>query len=59
MTKAPSHQGRGLRRSRDISGYAWIMGTMLMELFSLILILGALAVVLPMAIRVFRNRDDR
>lgn len=35
------------------------MGTMLMELFSLILILGALAVVLPMAIRVFRNRDDR
>ncbi len=30
-----------------------------MELFSLILILGALAVVLPMAIRVFRNRDDR
>ncbi len=28
-----------------------------MELFSLILILGALAVVLPMAIRVFRNRD--
>lgn len=35
------------------------MGTMLIELFSLILILGALAVVLPMAIRVFRNRDDR
>jgi hypothetical protein len=32
---------------------------MLMELFSLILILGALAVVLPIAIRVFRNRDDR
>ena len=35
------------------------MGTMLIELFSLILIIGALAVVLPMAIRVFRNRDDR
>ncbi len=30
---------------------------MLMELFSLVLIIGALAVVLPMAIRVFRNRD--
>ena len=32
---------------------------MLMELFSLVLIIGALAVVLPMAIRVFRDhRDD-
>ncbi len=28
-----------------------------MELFSLVLIIGALAVVLPMAIRVLRNRD--
>ncbi len=31
---------------------------MVMEIFSLILIIGALAVVLPMAIRVFRRRDD-
>jgi len=31
---------------------------MWMELFSLILIVGALVVVLPTAIRVFRNRDD-
>ncbi|GEM_PF-3045112 len=30
-----------------------------MEIFSLILIVGALIVVLPTAIRVFRNRDDR
>ncbi|TWH23668.1 hypothetical protein L618_001100000020 [Rhodococcus rhodochrous J45] len=28
-----------------------------MELFSLVLIIGALAVVLPMAVRVFRNKD--
>ncbi|SED79949.1 hypothetical protein SAMN02745947_03723 [Rhodococcus rhodochrous J3] len=28
-----------------------------MELFSLVLIIGALAVVLPMAVRVFRDKD--
>lgn len=32
---------------------------MLMEIFSLVLIIGALVVVIPMAIRVFRDRDDR
>lgn len=30
---------------------------MLMELFSLVLIIGALAMVLPMAVRVFRDKD--
>ncbi len=28
-----------------------------MELFSFVLIIGALAVVLPMAVRVFRDKD--
>ncbi len=28
-----------------------------MELFSLVLIIGALAVVLPVAVRVFRDKD--
>ncbi len=28
-----------------------------MELFSLVLIIGALAMVLPMAVRVFRDKD--
>lgn len=30
-----------------------------MEIFSLILIVGALIVILPTAVRVFRNRDGK
>ena len=49
---------RGFRRCSAAHGVRLDDGDMVMELFSLVLIIGALAVVLPMALRIFRDRDD-